>query len=159
MSASNTGSSGATSPATGLQLSDEELKRNPLWKYVTRLDRLSDGGGNTSWQCNFCNKPKKSSYTRVRADLLKLGGTGIAICPKVSTSDLSEMQILDDEVKLEASRKKGKCCLCVGHWMGWGAWDFNGKATGAARGAEGEDMIAAEGAVKLTTLEREDFLF
>ena len=59
--------------------SDEESK--PLWKYVTKYDK-ADGvvGGNTQWQYNFCMKVYTSSYTKVRAHLLKIKGAGIGVC-------------------------------------------------------------------------------
>lgn len=31
---------------------------NPLWKYVTKLEKNGDGGGNWKWLCNFCNQEK-----------------------------------------------------------------------------------------------------
>ncbi|KAG5515994.1 hypothetical protein RHGRI_036887 [Rhododendron griersonianum] len=31
---------------------------NPLWSYVTKLEKLGDKGGNTLWQCNFCSVVK-----------------------------------------------------------------------------------------------------
>ena len=83
-----------------MQLSDEELSK-PLWKYVTKYDKSDGGagGGNTRWQCNFCMKVHKSSYTRVKAHLLKIKGAGIGVCLKVIETNFSEMQKLDSEVK------------------------------------------------------------
>ena len=52
----------------------------PLWQYETKIKKLSDGGGNISWQCNFCHVIKESSYTRVRVHLLKIVGQGIGPC-------------------------------------------------------------------------------
>lgn len=45
---------------------------NSLWNYVTRLDKISDAGGNMMWQCKFYGVTKKSSYTRVRGHFLNL---------------------------------------------------------------------------------------
>uniref|UniRef100_A0A5B7AFB0 BED-type domain-containing protein n=1 Tax=Davidia involucrata TaxID=16924 RepID=A0A5B7AFB0_DAVIN len=87
----------STAPSSSSQ--DEDINK-PLWKYVAKFDKLSDGGGNISWQCNFCHQVKKSSYTRVRAHLLRLPGQGIVACSKVTTKDILEMQKLEDEVKL-----------------------------------------------------------
>ena len=80
--------------------SNEEDINKPLWKYVTKFEKINEGGGNIIWQCNFCNQIKKSSYTRVKAHLLKLPGCGIAACSRVTTKDISEMQKLEEEVQL-----------------------------------------------------------
>ncbi|KAJ0985234.1 hypothetical protein J5N97_003590 [Dioscorea zingiberensis] len=85
----------------------EELNK-PMWKYVTRLEKPGEGGGNVSWQCNFCNKVAKSSYTRVRAHLLKIAGTGIGACPKVTMKDISEMQKLEEEAKFRLQQHAPK---------------------------------------------------
>ena len=51
---------------------------------------------------------KKSSYTRVRAHLLKLSGAGIGACAKVTNADLVEMRKLDEEAtkRIESSAPK-----------------------------------------------------
>ncbi|KAG5532188.1 hypothetical protein RHGRI_026721 [Rhododendron griersonianum] len=71
---------------------------NPLWSYVTKLQKLSGAGGNTQWQCNFCGVIKKSSYTRVKGHLLKLSN-GIGPCTKVTNEALATMKKLEDEAK------------------------------------------------------------
>ncbi|XP_030515905.2 uncharacterized protein LOC115729461 isoform X1 [Rhodamnia argentea] len=53
----------------------------------------------------LCGKDDKSSYTRVRAHLLKISGKGIAKCEKVQKKDLLEMERLEQEVN---SRLKSK---------------------------------------------------
>ncbi|KAK1591277.1 hypothetical protein Q3G72_005227 [Acer saccharum] len=63
----------------------------PLWKYVTKLEKMGKGGGNTSFQCNFCQQIYKGSYSRVKSHLLKIKGGGIASCSKVTNATLSEM--------------------------------------------------------------------
>ena len=37
----------------------------PLWKYVTKLEKASVGGGNVVFRCNYCEKTFKGSYSRV----------------------------------------------------------------------------------------------
>ncbi|XP_038891577.1 uncharacterized protein LOC120080967 [Benincasa hispida] len=85
---------------------DDDTK--PLWQYVTKNERLNEGRGNISWQCNFCQENKKGSYTRVRAHLLKLSGFGIGICKKITHKDLAEMQKLEDEAKTRIARNAPK---------------------------------------------------
>lgn len=58
-----------------------EDESKPLWKYVTKDHKLSDGGVNFSWQCKFCHALKKSSCTRVRAYFLKISRQGVRMCP------------------------------------------------------------------------------
>ncbi|WJX82916.1 hypothetical protein P8452_65620 [Trifolium repens] len=62
--------------------------RNPLWRFVTVLENNDTGGGNKLWQCNFCHNQVKSSYSRVRLHLLKIGGKGVAVCTKMRKGDL-----------------------------------------------------------------------
>lgn len=88
--------------------SNEADNLPPLWKYVTRFDKLADGGGNITWQCNFCNASKKSSYTRVRAHLLKLPGHGIGACSKVTAQDLATMKKAEDEAKENKAKNAPK---------------------------------------------------
>ncbi|XP_012854393.1 PREDICTED: uncharacterized protein LOC105973898 [Erythranthe guttata] len=69
---------------------DEE--NNILWKYVTKIGKLGDGGGNCKWVCNFCHQEKQGSYTRVRVHLLNIKKQGIAGCTSVGKDDISEMK-------------------------------------------------------------------
>ncbi|KAI9194178.1 hypothetical protein LWI28_003749 [Acer negundo] len=64
---------------------------SPLWKYVTKLEKMGKGGRNTSFQFNFCQQIYKGSYSRVKSHLLKIKGGGIASCSKVTNATLSEM--------------------------------------------------------------------
>ena len=79
----------------------------PLWKYVIGLEKASVGGGNVSFQCNYCEKNFKESYSRVKAHLLKLPKFGIQACAKVGDEYYDEMQKLEDAFE-ESSRKKPK---------------------------------------------------
>ena len=70
----------SVSPTNG-----EDLTK-PLWRYVTRSDEMTTdcgGGVNMHWLCNFCMKTYISSYTRVKAHLLKQKGAGIGVCNNV----------------------------------------------------------------------------
>uniref|UniRef100_A0A151UG35 BED-type domain-containing protein n=1 Tax=Cajanus cajan TaxID=3821 RepID=A0A151UG35_CAJCA len=64
----------------------------PLWCYVSILDKNSEGGGNKSWSCNFCQKVFRSSYSRVKAHLLRIYGTGISVCASVNDQYLVELK-------------------------------------------------------------------
>ena len=61
-----------------------------------------------SWECNFCHETKRSSYTRVRAHLLKLSGCGIAACKKVTNQNIIKMQRLEEEVNERVRRNAPK---------------------------------------------------
>lgn len=73
-----------------------------LWKYVTRVERLGDGGGNCRWVCSFCSEEKQGSHTRLRAHLLKLPRNGISVCKKVSDASIAEMKKIEDEATKKA---------------------------------------------------------
>lgn len=73
---------------------------NPLWRYVTRIGKRSNGGGNVTWQCNFCGVVKKGSYTRVRGHLLNWPSAGVRPCEKVTHQDIAAMQRLENEATL-----------------------------------------------------------
>ncbi|KAI5322478.1 hypothetical protein L3X38_031550 [Prunus dulcis] len=72
----------------------------PLWKYVKKLEKNGKAGGNTSFQCNYCQKTFKGSYFRVKSHLLKLKGNGVASCTKVTNSHLMEMEKVVEEAEL-----------------------------------------------------------
>ncbi|KAG8377696.1 hypothetical protein BUALT_Bualt08G0059600 [Buddleja alternifolia] len=69
----------------------------PLWQFVTKLGKSSEGGGNQNFTCNFCNVTYKGSYSRVKAHLLKLVGSGIKSCPKITVGKIIEMSKLEGE--------------------------------------------------------------
>ena len=73
-----------------------EIVSAPLWKYVTKLEKASVGGGNVAFRCNYCEKTFKGSYSRVKAHLLKLSKFGIQSCAKVGDEYQNEMQKLED---------------------------------------------------------------
>lgn len=71
-----------------------------LWKYVTKSVRDGKAGGNTAFQCNYCQRTFKGSYSRVKTHLLKIEGYGIACCSKVTNALLREMERVVEEVEL-----------------------------------------------------------
>ena len=75
----------------------------PLWKYVTKLEKVGKGGGNYKFQCSFCNGEYKGSYTRVRAHLMKIKNMGIVVCHKVTNNDIVQFQRIEAEA---ASREE-----------------------------------------------------
>ncbi|XP_057985282.1 uncharacterized protein LOC110646134 [Hevea brasiliensis] len=63
MDSSNSNSTQANSTsATSSKTREEEF--NPLWRYVTKLEKTGEGGGNCKWICNFCGQEKQGTYTR-----------------------------------------------------------------------------------------------
>ncbi|XP_027363123.1 uncharacterized protein LOC113870830 [Abrus precatorius] len=71
----------------------------PLWAFVTIKDKLGDGGGNKLWSCNFCAKVVKNSYSRVKAQLLRISGAGVALCPKVTPEYLADLKRICEEAE------------------------------------------------------------
>ena len=82
----------------------------PPWKYVTKLEKASVGGGNVAFRCNYCEKTFKGSYSRVKAHFLKLSGFGIQPCAKVGDEYQNEMHKLEDTYE-ESSRRLKKLKL------------------------------------------------
>ncbi|KAH1232682.1 hypothetical protein GmHk_09G025276 [Glycine max] len=71
----------------------------PLWSFVTIKEKIGDGGGNRLWSCNFCEKVVKSSYSRVKAHLLRICGSEIATCPKVTDAYLVDLRSVCEEAE------------------------------------------------------------
>ena len=95
---------------TESEKSSAETTAAPLWKYVTKLEKASVGGGNVVFRCNYCEKTFKGSYSRVKAHLLKLSKFGIQPCAKVGDEYQNEMQKLEDAYE-ESSRRLKKSKL------------------------------------------------
>ncbi|KAK3228260.1 hypothetical protein Dsin_008122 [Dipteronia sinensis] len=84
---------------------DSDLNDNaPLWKYVTKHEKMGKCGGNMSFKCNFFQHVYKGSYYRVKNHLLKMKGGGIASCFKVTVANLSEMQKVLEEAELRVKQ-------------------------------------------------------
>ena len=92
---------------TKSEKSSAETAAAPLWKYVTKLEKASVGGGNVAFRYNYCEKTFKGSYSRVKAHLLKLSKFGIQPCAKVGDEYQNEMQKLEDVFE-ESSRRLKK---------------------------------------------------
>ncbi|XP_021722603.1 uncharacterized protein LOC110690084 [Chenopodium quinoa] len=91
-------SSSASCNVSGSSNSSESMKDlYPLWKFVVKGDKISGGGGNYNWKCNFCGEVKNGSYTRVKAHLLGEQGKGIQTCNKVKIDDLAKLRSLHRE--------------------------------------------------------------
>ncbi|PWA39553.1 hypothetical protein CTI12_AA570960 [Artemisia annua] len=75
----------------------------PLWKFVSVEHKIS-GGGNVRFTCNYCGKSFPGSFVRVKSHLLKIGGTGIAKCTRVSSNDLVITQREQREFETRAAK-------------------------------------------------------
>ena len=71
-----------------------ENDHGTLWKYVKKLERVENGRGGTVFQCNYCQKIFRGSYSRVKFHLLKMSGNWIVSCNKVTDEALAEMKKL-----------------------------------------------------------------
>ena len=99
-------SSQTNSSVTSSNNKDEENR--PLWKYVTKLEKIGDGEGNWKWICNFCGEKKQGTYTRVKAYLLKNTRQGIGVCQKVRVETIAKMRKMEDEVTNRISNSEPK---------------------------------------------------
>ncbi|KAG5562087.1 hypothetical protein RHGRI_004960 [Rhododendron griersonianum] len=113
MDSSDTGSSVSSSSQP-----NEGDTNNPLWSYVTKVEKLSDSGGNTLWQCNFCGVVKKSSYIRVKGHLLKLSN-GIGPCKNVTNELLASMKKLEAEAKAKMKDNAPKKVPLPPFYLAW----------------------------------------
>jgi hypothetical protein len=73
-----------------IQIDDQQLKKNPLWNHVVLLERAG-AGGNARWRCKYCKGEYGGSYSRVKSHLLRVQGTGIKICMKVTRDILDQL--------------------------------------------------------------------
>ncbi|KAJ1696121.1 hypothetical protein LUZ63_004633 [Rhynchospora breviuscula] len=69
----------------------------PLWQYVTILQR-AESGGNTKFTCNFCKGAFTGSYSRVKAHLFQISGTGIRACKRITKDEIARLKKLQEEV-------------------------------------------------------------
>ncbi|KAG8373354.1 hypothetical protein BUALT_Bualt11G0015500 [Buddleja alternifolia] len=76
------------------------LDNRPLWKYVTKMTRTKEGGGNIPFTCNLSKATYKGSYSRVKSHLLKIGGSRI----KASSQSCSHFVSVD---ALNSMRQEG----------------------------------------------------
>ena len=71
--------------------------------------RGGGGGGNVPFVCNFCKAKFTGSHSRVRAHLLKISGTGIRVCSKITTDQIMEVQdflaLCEQRLREKAPRK------------------------------------------------------
>ncbi|XP_020267247.1 uncharacterized protein LOC109842776 [Asparagus officinalis] len=71
----------------------------PLWKYVTKLEKMGKGGGNWQWMCSYCHEVFTSSYSRVKAHLMRTSGQGIKVCKGVKPHNMRDMQADMDQAE------------------------------------------------------------
>ncbi|GJX72443.1 hAT dimerization domain, ribonuclease H-like domain protein [Tanacetum coccineum] len=89
--------------------SQETQDQPPLWEYVTKLEKQGAAGGVWKFQCNLCSETRQGSYSRVRAHLLGIKGSGIAICKSPTAGDRQKMKQLEEayeEKKAESNAKE-----------------------------------------------------
>lgn len=79
-----------------------DLKKFPLWKHVSLVSKSKDGGGNRVWNCNYCLKENKGSYSRVKAHLLGISLMGIKSCTKVTKEIKTQLEL---EVEMAARKE------------------------------------------------------
>ncbi|XP_072959848.1 uncharacterized protein [Typha angustifolia] len=80
----------------------------PLWKYVTKLEKMGEGGGNMRFQCNYCQQIYKGSYYRVKAHVMRISGCGIKPCPKVNSQHIVEMKRIMEQAELKIKNSMPK---------------------------------------------------
>ncbi|XP_050238986.1 uncharacterized protein LOC126688364 [Mercurialis annua] len=107
MDSSQNQTSSSSQGVSSTQTSHDE-DNTPLWRYVTKIEKTGEGGGNWKWICNFCGEQKQGTYTRVKGHLLKLSGKGIGTCKKVKIDDLSEMRKADEEATTRSLNSQPK---------------------------------------------------
>jgi hypothetical protein len=83
-SASGSGSSHAAvdndSASGGFAMSEQRLRKTPLWRHVKVLETHGVLGGNAKPKCLYCGSITPGSYSRVNAHLLRETGKCTTIC-------------------------------------------------------------------------------
>ncbi|WVZ88415.1 hypothetical protein U9M48_034941 [Paspalum notatum var. saurae] len=90
-----------------IELDEQQKKNYPLWNHVVLLEKAPTGG-NSIWRCKYCNQEHNGSYSRVRNHLLRVAGTGIKICPKVTKSVLAQLKSEVAKAAEDNDRSKAK---------------------------------------------------
>ena len=65
--------------------------------YKIQLGGESGRGGNARFKCHYCDGDFPGSYSRVRAHLLKISGSGVKICNKIAHPVLEQLHEEDHE--------------------------------------------------------------
>jgi hypothetical protein len=80
--------------------------RYPLWRHVNKIENNGPNGGNAVIECKFCGKQISSSYTRIRAYLLKIPNQGVHICKQATIPILQQLrkEVADDEAAISNSK-------------------------------------------------------
>jgi hypothetical protein len=68
------------SDSGGFAMSEQRLRKTPLWRHVKVLETHGVLGGNAKSKCLYCGSIIPGSYSRVKAHLLRETGKGTAIC-------------------------------------------------------------------------------
>ncbi|KAF3773178.1 hypothetical protein EJ110_NYTH55935 [Nymphaea thermarum] len=84
---------------------EKDNPQQPLWRYVKKIGKGPDGGGNVMFACNFCESKFTGSYTRCKAHLLHIGGIGIRPCPKLTNEDIKILKKEQDAAEKKSSSK------------------------------------------------------
>jgi len=102
--------SGGSSSAQGEQTaeSSEADLKTILWSHVEILHRGDAAGGNVKCNCKFCSQVSTSSYSRVKAHLLKISNQGIGSCRRVTEPILAQLKDEVDKAAAELERRKPK---------------------------------------------------
>jgi hypothetical protein len=100
--------SGSASASVGSAATNTTNIKAPLWDHVTILEKPKSGGGNALWSCKYCPLEKLSSYSRVEAHLMQIGGKGITKCPNVTYEMLTAMRKEIERCKNLVERSKPK---------------------------------------------------
>jgi hypothetical protein len=87
------------SDAPNTTSTQEDDPNKPLWRYVTRKEKIGSGGGNWSFECCYCKDTFKGSYSRVKAHLLQITGQEIKICKKLTLDQLASMKRIHIEAE------------------------------------------------------------
>nr|KAJ0217080.1 hypothetical protein LSAT_V11C300149880 [Lactuca sativa] len=98
----------ASSQEQETQGSSTSVDQPPLWDFVTKLNKLVGAGGCWKFKCNLCSDTRQGSYSRVRAHLLGIKGTGISICKKATTADKLNITQLEDAYEKKKTESQAK---------------------------------------------------
>jgi hypothetical protein len=106
-SASGSGSSPTAaadndSDSGGFAMSEQRLRKTPLWRHVKVLETHGVLGGNAKSKCLYCGSIIPGSYSRVKAHLLRETGKGTAICNAATPEMVAQFRAEEAVVKSSA---------------------------------------------------------
>ncbi|XP_057502746.1 uncharacterized protein LOC130786472 [Actinidia eriantha] len=77
----------------------------PLWNHMKVVAIADSGGGNQTWNCNYCNKKVIGSYTKVKGHLLRFAHHNVEGCMEISDDVLEAIKKEHEQLKQKKAQQ------------------------------------------------------